>query len=210
MALNGVGSGLSDGGLQNLNLPYEKIVDDFEDGDISEYGGSTGSFATQTGTVYEGTYALYNTADKVSIASTSGLDNYPSLGDTLSVRVQTDSRSDSIDNVWFNAQSETDTPDGYAMRFDYNTNNWQINKWSGGGQNQLASTSVTYPTQSWLEGQMSVASNGDITATLLDSTGTQIASVSANDTAYGAGGIAFRVNSSSGSDKSYFDKAKLL
>jgi len=47
------------------------LYDDFEDNDITEYQGDTGSFTTQNSTVYDGSYALQGNSSSSSGSSTS-------------------------------------------------------------------------------------------------------------------------------------------
>jgi hypothetical protein len=82
-----IGISRGDAGTTSVSFDVTRstIVDNFEDGDISEFGGDTNKFSTTTSTVYNGTYALE--ADPPgslkTIESTSGLPTYPQEGDTF-------------------------------------------------------------------------------------------------------------------------------
>jgi hypothetical protein len=78
--------GLRSGGLLNIDTPV-LTVEDWEDGDMSEYGGNTGYFSVGTSPIWEGSYAVESShsGGDYGIYSTSGLEIYPSEGDSRRV-----------------------------------------------------------------------------------------------------------------------------
>jgi hypothetical protein len=173
-------------------------IDDFEDGNISEYGGDTASFSVQTNTVWEGTHALSGQRDMggQSIASTSGLDNYPTQDKKFTFYHQGNNESDS--GIGFFVQSETSYPDGYYLEHSTIKNEIVINLRDNGNSYQLSSTNVSQSTNTWYKGECLPESDGTITCTLYDTAGNELAQVSATDSTFSSGGISFIAKGNSG------------
>lgn len=187
--------GSTRGGVRGLPIDTSPvIVDDYEDGDIAEYAGDTGSYTTQQTTVYEGSYALQETDTSTGAAwlqSTSGLNAYPSQGDTWSVRVYLD-QSTSNPFIQYALQSNTNGSDRYDLQLDSQNGDFKIRVTSGGSTSTLASdTSVSYPSGEWLKVTVQWASDGTMTATVEDASGTQLSQISATDTTFTSGGVGF-------------------
>lgn len=193
------------------------LVDDFEDGDLSQYA-SIAEASVQTGTVNSGTYALqFDTPDGTSytFSSTSGLNAYPSAGDTFEFYVYMTDASD----YWkfsFGSQSETALSSGTTIVEGYHAHfkndSFEINVRSGGSTTVFAGpTSVNPPENEWLRGEVSWGSNGSMTATLYDASGSEIASVSGSDSTYSTGGIGYYCNNSAGNASTqYWDDINII
>jgi hypothetical protein len=180
------------------------VLDDFEDGDISEYGGDTGSFTVQTGTVYEGSYALEaSSSSDFDTISDTGIDRhygeytwyayYPSQSD--------------VRGLLFGSQNENGFENGNA----YYTISKYFSGWnhdlksfnSGSRSNSIGSTdeSGSIPTGKWLEHKFKWYSNDTIVYEVYD--GSRIVKHSGQDSTYGSGGIGWMA----GYDGTiYFDK----
>ncbi|MFO8114016.1 MAG: metallophosphoesterase [Halorubrum sp.] len=95
------------------------VIEDFEryDGTTTlddVYSSSIRAFDVATDTVFEGNQSLYSAnSSGLFINSTSGLDTYPSIGDT--VEWYTWSRADAGDRLHFLPQSETDRDNHYSI-----------------------------------------------------------------------------------------------
>lgn len=160
----------------------KKIVDSFEDGNISEYEGDLGAFTTDSGSSpspTDGSYQLRCTSGFNQITSTTGLDYYPSQGDTIEVDLYVNGSS--ICELWLGCQSEEAQPSAYRFRIE--SNEIRIMKRDGTNNSKIASKSVNLsngyhrcrmtwgnPTLTW-----KVLSSGD--------------TISADDTDYTSGGI---------------------
>lgn len=209
-----VGTGLgpiADGGVASAErVDY---VDDFEDNDIEEYGADTANFEVQSTTVYEGSYALETTLpsnDFAGVTSVGGLDRYPQAGDTFQVRMRWDS-SDSIKHFIWAAQSVGENPDSYQVSVDANNNKFALDRQES-GYNELTSTSYDPRTNAdeWMRVKVEHGTDGSITATLYDSSGSQVAQLSATDTTYTEGGVGFIESSASdGSASTYWDAVEI-
>lgn len=84
-ALYRSGVELDGGSLVGITIP-NNVVDDFEDGNISEYSGGTNEFSVVQSRTYNGDYALYSTAGSshtITAGLNDGLENVPERGDTF-------------------------------------------------------------------------------------------------------------------------------
>jgi hypothetical protein len=175
------------------------IIDSAEDGDLSEYGGDTGQATVQSTTgVTDGSNAIEITASSSnfeSIASTSGLNNYPGQGDTnvFVVDGEFDTTGEQHWSGWA-AQSATSLPNGYYIQIvDAST---QVDLVARGGSGTLGSDSYSSSLANvplrivWLWDTTDVIS----AHIYRRDTDEQVAAVSARDTSYTSGGIAFLFN----------------
>jgi len=183
------------------------VIDDFEDNDISEYSGDTGEYTVQSTTVKVGSYALE--IPNISgdggrhIQSLSGLDKYPQAGDTF--------------EFWVRSEVGNSATPGFALQNDakndcydilFNDSTLGIRKFSGGSVSTLSSVSHTISAATWYRIVVEWGGGGVITATVYDSSGSEVSNVSANDTTYTGGGI-FCGGAGTGGDAWYFDTWKI-
>lgn len=172
-------------------------VDDFEDGNITEYSGDTSLFQTDTSPVYGGTRALE--AQNVNGRTTDGIyrtDLTVSQGQVIRWMQYIDISAGSGDEACtlFGIQSPGSNNNNYAVcleqfgadRISLSKNVYD-NDVSG---TVLATTSVTYST-GWYEVEVDWQTNNNIKAYLYNSAGTLVASTSATDSTYTTGGIGF-------------------
>ena len=187
-------------------------VDDFEDGDISEYGGSTGAASVVTSPAKSGSNALEytNTQPSESISSVSGLNAYPSPGDTFRTWVRTpSSSSDVYISVHWAVQSETSYPESYYAYYNMGSGEFAIGDIESGSIGNYSTTSVSLSTSTWYEIEISWGSSGSIQAELLDESGTSLATLSATNTKYSSGGVAFGCVYASTTDTFHFDNCRI-
>jgi hypothetical protein len=170
------------------------VIDDFEDGDLSEYAGDIGGFNVQTGSVYEGTYALESDGPTTSqyIYSTSDLPRYPRAGDTVQFRAEI-SRADSTIGAVFAA---TSGESGYLVALDDANERLYLARLDSGSFNMLSENAFTVATGTWYRVKVDWGASGSITATAYNGSGTQVAQVSATDSTYTGGGFGWKVFSS--------------
>lgn len=165
------------------------IVDDYEDNDLSEYGGNTADASVQSTLVYNGTSALNVTGGSGDpVVSTSGLDHYPTQGEPFSAFVRFDQSDDGDHGLLFFAQS-TSNNDGYEVELRPGNDRFEL---SLNGSNTLDTDSTdpgTYADE-WLNVTVYPHQNGDINVTIKQvSTGNTIATLDANDGTYSSGGF---------------------
>lgn len=173
---------------QNLN-GVDPTIDSFEDQDLSEYSGDTGSFSIQSSDAIDGTYALEATAgSSVEIISTSGLEHYPEAGDEFSFRVKHDRASDGATRFYFGVQ---DTNNYYRLGVEAD-NQADLQVVSGGSATGLDSSSTgDLVADEWMRVVVDWQSDGSITVTFYDESGVELTTLSATDSTYSSGGIGF-------------------
>ncbi|WP_233517317.1 Ig-like domain repeat protein [Haloferax sp. Atlit-19N] len=185
------------------------IVDDFEDGDVSEYtqyGGGTGTWGTDT-TSFEGSLSLKGDSGSTrsDLISTTGLGRYPSAGDSFSTRFRYEDTQVHYRLYWA-AQSSQETPDGYNIRFNFDENQVELQK-SNGSDVILDSASVDPPLYQteWTKIEVDWQTDGTMTVTWVDSAGSEILQLQGTDSAFTSGGIGFRHNNKNENAVAFWD-----
>lgn len=176
-------------------------LDGFEDNDISEYGGATGGFTTQSTTVKDGSYALATSSPGGSHLSDTGVTT--NQGNTYRVWTRFGSSSGS-ESFLFATQSETSTTDCYMVMLFQGGGEYRLYRYDG-SYNNIASSAISPSTGTWYEHKIDWATDGTITCTLLDSAGSQVVQISATDTTWTSGGIGFRGDNG---PSAYFDTVR--
>jgi hypothetical protein len=193
-------------GLGYSAIP-DSVVDNFEDGDLSEYSGSTGDFNVQQTTVFEGSYALERPGipGTTAITSTSGLNHYPSRGGKFQYRFRATANAGRDAYVGFARQSEVEIADGYEIRTGLDDDNLEI-ALRDGGFTVLNETPLVWPRDEWLRVRVDWGreSTDDITVTVFGASNSELASVTATDSTFDAGGVEFF--SSSGGGAVFWDE----
>lgn len=165
------------------------VLDDFEDGDISEYAGDTGSFTVQQTTVKEGSYALSATANG-SISDT-GVTTQQGERFYVWVNIGGTNNDGSVGFYYF-TQSESASPNGYLAQVNESQNEIALFYYDG-AFTKIASAASQASTSTWYELRVDVTTSGDHTLSIYDTSGSQLASTSTvTDTTYTSGGIGFR------------------
>lgn len=186
------------------------VVDGFEDNDIAEYGGQTGSATVQGTTVKEGSYALQ--LDNVSgqddrIVSTTGLDMYPQPGDRFETWFRFTTAGD--DYLQFNwaCQAETLNPERYVAVYTDNGQKVQLGHSTGTFTTTvLAETALDLAVDTWYRFQVQWIEDGTMILGVYDAAGSKLAEISAVDTTLSSGGIGFQCETGSGNaSTSYYD-----
>lgn len=189
-----------------------QVIDRFNDQDLSEYSGDTGefSFTTTDSEVYEGTAALVATGSTGhEITSSSGLDNYPSRGDTFRIRVWGVNGPERPIFRFF----RTDSNNLYYILVDISGNDIILRKITTGTNTKLAEdTSVAYTHSGYqeIEVDTSDTANNTISVTVWDDSGTQIGSASTTDSDHDSGGIAILENASSTPAENRYDDFRIV
>lgn len=129
------------------------VYDDFDDGDISEYSGETGSATVQSSTAVSGSALNLSTTggDNPDLFSTSGLNAYPERGETFSFRANLD--TDRIrGRYYFGLQGGESFGDGtYRVLLDDNQNQLALGvSDSSGSGTTLDTDSIDFPNDQFL------------------------------------------------------------
>jgi len=179
-------SAIPDSVVDNFEEPlYEdknNTLTDYYDGDLSQA-------SRQQTTVLKDSRSL-----KVSqggfIGSTSGLPRYPNQDETFRIFVQNPSSGGRI-YVYFFLQSSTGFG-GYRVGVRPGLDDLVLQESNPNNtQSRIEKTSVSLSTGTTYFVDTLPQSNGTITATLFDTSGTQLAQVSGTNTTYTDGGIGF-------------------
>lgn len=182
------------------------LLESFEDGDITEYGGDTASATVQTSTgVTDGSNALEISAGSFTIIADTG--KTINVGETPFGCSVTHDIQDA--GFGFGGQNENGAGgwSGYTVEYIDSIGDMQISKWESGSRTNLASqaTSSIIPSTPRLTVSTWDA-DGNITFEIRDSTGSTLESLSTTDTTYGDGGIAFFGNGGFSTNNHYYDE----
>jgi len=194
-----------------IHSPIPRI-DSFEDGDIAEYSGATGAYQVEdwsgsSPAPIDGDMVLSRGSDggMDNIYSTSGLDNYPSRGDSFRVWYYVADAAYDEYYVTFVTQNQVSAsvPDGYTVGVVPINDSFTLEK----DHTIEDSVGVSY-SQGWYYANVTFDDDGsgDVIAVLYDDTGTQLGKVYHRDTAYDTGGVAFATYARAGAA---FDHAYL-
>lgn len=189
------------------NIP-NKVVDNFEDGNINSYSNNTGAFSVVENKVYEGTFSLYNSRSNsatITAGVDSGLPRVPERGDKFRFSFYIGSNDEDV-------------------RFGWAGPNYHVFKrstdWSGNGGDfelygpdyklidSVENSNYSTPVDTWAI--IEVDFTDPISVELYDSTeypeGTKITSLSATNNEYDSGDIEWYANSgNSSSDGCWYD-----
>jgi hypothetical protein len=195
----------------------QQIVDDFEDGDLSEYGFADSQFEVTQARAFDGSFSIRDdhteATSLVYAVSTSGLENYPAAGDTIEYRhyIESSSAGTAFAEFIFAAQSETSSPNGYYVKLNESFMSLAKNRLT-----TLDSVNTATPLDQWLRVEIDWDVGGTINVSIENSAGTQVASLSATDSTYASGGIGFGANYSGAgggsglNEEIYWDEVLLI
>jgi uncharacterized phage protein gp47/JayE len=172
-----------------------QYIDGFESNNIDDYGGDTGSFQTQSGTVATGSYALEGTA----------------AGDiaNLGIDIEYGSRFHYKQNLTAGANAgflfgATDLQNYYDVTISESS--VSIGLTEAGSRSELGSGSVSLNTSEWYDIQVDWGNEGTITVVVEDNTGTEVTTVTGSEPSvtHESGGIGFTNETS---NSVFFDEA---
>lgn len=202
-----------------------KIIDDFEDGDISEYTYS-GDWKIEDLNVQNrphryrsGTRGLQsnNTDSSEFITSTSGLNHYPQPGETWRVFMQAVPAGPLptyFISHYFAVQSETSDPSsvsGYRVALTSDPE-LKIERVDSGSITTLNSTTNVNFVGDFMDFEIQWGQGGDIRVDVWrdGSTFTPSGGLTANDTNYTSGGIGFLGHAGNGDSDEYYDYLRVV
>lgn len=190
----------------------DSVIDHFEESLYEDqnltlsdrYTGNVSAFSRQKTTVKEGSYAL-GTPDDTNKYVIVGTDTYGQFdqGETVRWNVYIPGGGGTRNGLIFGAQ---DTNNYYTNHTGTYTDKIAIRKVVSGEITNITEVDVTVPSGEWLEGQTEWSTSGDITFTLFDSSGSELAQTSTTDTTFSDGEIGWHRNSRfDQSETAYFD-----
>jgi hypothetical protein len=201
------------------------VIDNFDDGDMKNYqllevaAGET--IETVTSTVKAGSHSLKIYCNQGSsfppvASSTAGLDTYPGQGDSFEVYFYQPQDGTNFRLYWCVQDESNPTDNSYRLKYDHAKSPHLVLEKRGSGGEVLDLDPIAYrPTGVWLRFRITHASDGTISAELLDENGIRKAAVQGTDTSYTSGGIAWSyLNSNSGPNNGdgpiYIDEAEVV
>ncbi len=174
-------------------------VDDFEDGNISEYTGDTSLFTVDGSFAYGGLNGLDTTGNEGS-RTTDGIgrtDQTVSQGQIIRYMQYVDTSAGSSDEpcTLFGVQSVTGNTNYGVCLEQFGTDRISLAKNvestdTYGGVTLLATTTVTYTT-GWYEVEIDWKTDNSINVSLFNNAGSLVATTSATDSTYTSGGYGF-------------------
>lgn len=169
-----------------------QIIEDAEHFDGSNYTGNTSQFSQNSTTVKQGSFSIrgLTSGTEHRIVSTSGLDKYPDQGDTWQLWVNTGEA-----NFLRTEFAVQDADNLYSIVLGANSDDLILRERASGSETALDSATVTeLAANTWFQIQVDWGTNNDINVTLLNESGGQLATISANDGTFTDGGIGFALN----------------
>ena len=191
----------------------DTVVDNFEDGDISEYSGTTANAAVQTAVTYQGSNALRfdgNASTTEEITSTTGLDNYPAKGDRFAYYIRASTNDAGKDCRTRFGFDTTDTDNTYRVIHEFDGGAIELRKEESNTTTDLAGGDFNLPADEWCK--VVVDYSDTITVDTYDGNGDLLGSISAADSlaeSSKGGGILLGNFQSTGEDV-YFDYIEIL
>lgn len=179
------------------------IVDDMEDGSMSEWMGDTGALAAQSTTVSHGTYAAQITGDgtfnNVWATQSSGLPRNVSQGDPLQFHLRY-SQDENYIGGYFAAQAQQAK---YEVALLDGSNTIELrrdNRSAGGTLTTLDSATTELDPNTWYVIDVTQwSTSGEMTIEVREkATGTVVATLTATDDTFSEGGIGLISDSTSG------------
>jgi hypothetical protein len=193
------------GAVDFLSEHGQGVVDNFEDGDLSEYRfdrGSSGASVVNSPT-YNGSNALAINGTNTEMISTGGLPHYPHAGTAFGCWVRATDGGDDL-NVTYGVQ---DHENRYYVHVDFTDDNFQLFKYDAGSSIVLdeQNSGFALAQGTWYKVKVDWARDGTHTATLFDSSGNRLARVSATDSTWTSGGVGYDAYLGSSGGTVYFD-----
>jgi len=172
---------------------YSTLIDDYEDNSLSEYVVDSSSPTVATGSSIEGTYWVDAASGGTNtIRSSSGLNAYPSKGDTFSGHHWHDSTGQFSQMIY----GMQDANNYYLATLNSNANLIKVQKQTSGSFSDVTSgtsLSVSATTVYEVEVEWTVADEHTITA--YDASGNELATDGpATDSDHGNGGFGWRIS----------------
>jgi hypothetical protein len=181
-----------DGAAFNNTLVLNRAVEDFEAQSLANYTGDTANFVFDTGVYHEGGASLNSTDGGMVFRNDANGD--VTLGRTyrLWVRVAGGAVSKPMLMVQPDSTGVADVS-GYQLEFDQGfSKSLNIKRYDDGASTTLIEGGdIGAIADQWVEVVMQVKTDGTLNLTALEEDGTEIDSVTANDTTYQSGKVGF-------------------
>ena len=179
---------------------HSSVLDDFEDGDLSEYSGDTGSFTVQNSTVLEGNQTLEGMSGGSAIAHTN-VETPRRYQYRVTVRAASGSNAKP---AFVTSIQDPSNPlyDCYYLVADIQNDKLSLYRREGGSTTTLAEDSVTLAEGTEYELRMSVQRE-TVVGEIRDSSGNALKAAGAHDNTFSGGHVGVYLASGS---PAYFDQ----
>lgn len=180
------------------------VVDDFEDGDVSEYTVRNGNPSINTEHTYFGDNALALSGE-TELISTSGLPHYPEAGKRLRARIKPTSGASKFE-LAFGVDGQT--PDTrYTVTLDFANDDVGLYYDDNGTRELLTKdeTSCILAQDEWFRVEIDWKENGTQTVELYNDSNVKLTQISATDRRISNGGIGFKSQFSASEPAIYID-----
>jgi uncharacterized phage protein gp47/JayE len=178
-----------------------RYLDGFEDNNLDEYSGDTGSFSVQTGTVNAGSYALQSASSMGDIYNTS-ID----IGKGSVFNVKQYVESNSIAGTTFGVVNGNNY---YDAILDTSAGEIRLEVTESGSNSTIGTESATIPSSEWVDVRIEWKHGDEFEISVTDSSGTDIATLETTDSSptIESGGVGF--SSHDGSTTKYWDEFRM-
>lgn len=182
-----------------------KVVDDFDDGDLSEYTVVQGSASTTSSPTYFGSNALEISGADTELVSTSGLPRYPSAGDQFRARIRATGGASTVKLLYGVQDGNVD--ERYAITIDFVNDDVGLYYEDGSTTSTLVedTTSCILTEDEWFRVEVDWRSDGTQTVCLNNDSEDCLVQFSGTDTSLTSGGIGFSAPLSSSGGTVHFD-----
>lgn len=183
------------------------LVDDFEDGDLTEYSVTTGSgtqATVQNNVVEAGSAALElqpESGQDVVAQSVRGLPRYPQRGDSFEFYVQLASAADTVSFDFF---YDADTGDHYRITVSAPDDSFTLEK-ENGRKSNTDQADIQSHIGEWLRIEVDVEPVGPIDARIFTPNNVLLSDVRISDTEYVDGGIRLSGTTTNANSSVYID-----
>ncbi|MFC4553475.1 hypothetical protein [Halorussus sp. GCM10023401] len=181
---------------------HESVLDDFEDGDLSEYSGDTGSFTVQNSTVLEGNQTLKGTSTGSAIAHSV---TETTRGNTYAAKVMAENGSNGKPALLAAVQdSSSPMQDCYYLEADSVNDQLKLYRQDSGTSNLLSEHSVSIEEETVYTLVINFQKSFVI-GSIKDQSGTVLASMGRHDTTLTGGLLGLGLT---GGSSGYFDSVR--
>lgn len=190
-----------------INVSVYDIIDNFEDGDISEYSGDTGNYSVVSNRSYNGSNALYNGGNNDNIYSKGNLNISPQPGDIFQIRTyHGDDEAGSSFGFGFNGSG-----DGNYAGYHAGIDKWFITNTDDGPDNGGYISDSNPESGQWWKWIVKWYKDKTADFTVYDENGNVIAGpMSYNADKYTDKGIWFSSAHQSGNHDHWWDNYKII
>lgn len=171
------------------NEPDTTVIDDFEDGDLSEYSGASSSSWSAVDTIsFDGSYAAANASNHEAIYNNSY--TYQ-RGDAIEMRAYLESANGVSTGVEFWTCTNADASKKYVQYVSAEDDEHYLVYRNGVDQLVIDSENLSVSSNEWLR-LRTTSDDSTVTARLYDSDGKLLSSLSGSNSERSSGGYGFR------------------